>query len=130
MFKDGYLYKYVSLKTIDAKGIEPSLDELQRFQKPGDDGMDTLGLPPSAVKNRAQFMKGDAVVVVEGDLRNVMGVVEKVDDGIVYVVPKNSDLKVSLPCLSLDSHNLILYIRMCARFDFLFLYLFFSRFSK
>ena len=96
MFKDGYLYKYVSLKTIDAKGIEPSLDELQKFQKPGEDGMDALGLPPSAVKNRAQFMKGDAVVVIEGDLRNIMGVVEKVDDDNVYITPKYKDLTVGL----------------------------------
>ncbi|KAG0615572.1 hypothetical protein M758_5G052200 [Ceratodon purpureus] len=96
MFKDGYLYKYVSLKTIDAKGIEPSLDELQKFQKPGEDGMDALGLPPSAVKNRAQFMKGDAVVVIEGDLRNIMGVVEKVDDDNVYITPKYKDLTETL----------------------------------
>ncbi|XP_024365722.1 putative transcription elongation factor SPT5 homolog 1 [Physcomitrium patens] len=96
MFKDGYLYKYVSLKTIDAKGVEPSLDELQRFQKPGEDGMDALGLPPSAIKNRGKFMKGDAVVVIEGDLRNLMGVVEKVDDDNVYIVPKYKDLKETL----------------------------------
>ena len=100
MFKDGYLYKYVSLKTIDAKGIEPSLDELQKFQKPGEDGLDALGLPPAAVRNRGQFMKGDAVVVIEGDLKNLMGVVEKVDDDDVYVVPKYKDLKVRLPFLS------------------------------
>ena len=100
MFKDGYLYKYVSLKTIDAKGIEPSLDELQKFQKPGEDGLDALGLPPAAVRNRGQFMKGDAVVVIEGDLKNLMGVVEKVDDDDVYVVPKYKDLKVRPPLLS------------------------------
>lgn len=103
MFKDGYLYKYVSLKTIDAKGIEPSLDELQRFQKPGEDGVDDLGLPASAVKNRGQFMKGDAVVVIEGDLRNLMGVVEKVDDNNVYIVPKVKGLKVCLSRLSQNS---------------------------
>lgn len=105
MFKDGYLYKYVSLKTIDAKGIEPSLDELQKFQKPGEDGMDALGLRPSAVKNRGQFMKGDAVVVIEGDLRNLMGVVEKVDDDNVYIVPKNHDLKVTVSRFSQGSQK-------------------------
>jgi transcription elongation factor SPT5 len=100
MFKDGYLYKYVSLKTIDAKGIEPSLDELQKFQKPGEDGLDALGLPPAAVRNRGQFMKGDAVVVMEGDLKTLMGIVEKVDDDDVYIIPKYKGLKV---CISIYS---------------------------
>jgi transcription elongation factor SPT5 len=94
MFKDGYFYKNVSLKTIDAKGIEPSLDELQKFQKPGEDGLEAMGLPPAAAKTRGQFMKGDTVVVVEGDLRNLMGIVEKVDDDSVFIRPKNKDLKV------------------------------------
>jgi transcription elongation factor SPT5 len=96
MFKDGYFYKNVSLKTIDAKGIEPSLDELQKFQKPGEDGLEAMGLPPAAAKTRGQFMKGDTVVVVEGDLRNLMGIVEKVDDDSVFIRPKNKDLKGTL----------------------------------
>jgi transcription elongation factor SPT5 len=86
----------VSLKTIDAKGIEPSLDELQKFQKPGEDGLEAMGLPPAAAKTRGQFMKGDTVVVVEGDLRNLMGIVEKVDDDSVFIRPKNKDLKGTL----------------------------------
>ncbi|CAK9231171.1 unnamed protein product [Sphagnum troendelagicum] len=96
MFKDGYFYKNVSLKTIDAKGIEPSLDELQKFQKPGEDGLEAMGLPPAAARTRGQFMKGDTVVVAEGDLRNLMGIVEKVDDDSVFIRPKNKDLKGTL----------------------------------
>lgn len=51
MFKDGYFYKYVFLKIIDVKGIEFLFDELQRFQKLGEDGVDDLGFLVLVVKN-------------------------------------------------------------------------------
>ena len=37
MFKDGFLYKPVSIKSIHTQGIQPSFDELEKFKKPGDD---------------------------------------------------------------------------------------------
>jgi transcription elongation factor SPT5 len=117
MFKDGYFYKNVSLKTIDAKGIEPSLDELQKFQKPGEDGLEAMGLPPAAARTRGQFMKGDTVVVAEGDLRNLMGIVEKVDDDSVFIRPKNKDLKVIILSLFGEAQ---LKASMCHSFLFTF----------
>lgn len=96
-FKDGYLYKTVALKSVDTN-IVPTFDELQKFQKPGEDGnVDALGLPSSlTTKQRGKLMKGDAVVIVEGDLQNLMGTVEKVDDDTVYIRPKDVQLKVLL----------------------------------
>ncbi|BBN10641.1 transcription elongation factor SPT5 [Marchantia polymorpha subsp. ruderalis] len=96
-FKDGYLYKGVSLKSIDSNGVVPSFDELQKFQKPTDEGgPDTMGLPTALMsKRKGLFVKGDAVIVVQGDLKNLMGYVEKVDDDDVFVRPKDKELKGS-----------------------------------
>ena len=37
MFKDGFLHKTVSLKSIHTQSIQPTFDELEKFKKPGDD---------------------------------------------------------------------------------------------
>ena len=96
LFKDGYLIKNVSTKTVTASNIEPSFDELQKFQKPGDERSGAAVGLTSLLANRKKghFMKGDAVIVVEGDLKNMMGIVEKVDEDSVYVKPKYKNLKV------------------------------------
>lgn len=96
VFKDGYLIKTVSTKTVTAQNIEPSFDELQKFQKPGDEkSSDAVGLASLlANRKKGHFMKGDAVVVIEGDLKNLMGIVEKVDEDSVFVKPKYKNLKV------------------------------------
>jgi transcription elongation factor SPT5 len=96
-FKDGYLYKFVSLKSIDSNGIVPTFDELQKFNKPSESGVDAMGLPSALMSRRkGQFVKGDAVIVVQGDLKNLMGIVVKVDDDDVYIKPKDENLNDSL----------------------------------
>jgi transcription elongation factor SPT5 len=37
MFKDGFLYKTFSMKSIRTQNIQPSFDELEKFKRPGDD---------------------------------------------------------------------------------------------
>lgn len=98
LFKDGYLIKTVSMKTITASNIEPSFDELQKFQKPGDEKSgDAMGLASLlANRKKGHFMKGDAVIVIVGDLKNLMGIVEKVDEDSVFVKPKFTPLKETL----------------------------------
>lgn len=39
-------------------------------------------------------MKGDAVIVIKGDLKNLKGSVEKVEDSTVHVQPKLAGLPV------------------------------------
>ncbi|KAL4178910.1 hypothetical protein AMTRI_Chr13g117500 [Amborella trichopoda] len=79
MFKDGYLYKTVSMKSISSQNIQPSFDELEKFRKPGKDSDgDMAGLSTVfANRKKGHFMKGDAVIVVRGDIKNLMGWVEK-----------------------------------------------------
>ncbi|KAI3854805.1 hypothetical protein MKW92_008819 [Papaver armeniacum] len=89
MFKDGFLYKTVSKKSVEYQNIQPSLDELERFCE---SGMST------SVENRRKFhfRKGDAVIVVKGDLINLMGWVEKVEDDNLHIKPNRKDLHTTI----------------------------------
>ncbi|KAG8077065.1 hypothetical protein GUJ93_ZPchr0006g44135 [Zizania palustris] len=98
MFKDGFLYKTVSIKSISTQNIQPSFDELEKFRKPGDDMNGDMSSLSTLFSNRKKghFMKGDAVIVIKGDLKNLEGWVEKVEDETVHIRPKISDLPKTL----------------------------------
>lgn len=95
-FKDGFLYKNVSVKSISAHNIKPTFDELEKFRKPSENGDGDLGPLSTLFANRKKghFMKGDAVIVVKGDLKNLKGWVEKVEEENVYIRPELKDLPV------------------------------------
>ncbi|KAL6605991.1 hypothetical protein ACP70R_041644 [Stipagrostis hirtigluma subsp. patula] len=97
-FKDGFLYKRVSTKSISTQNIQPTFDELEKFKKPGDDMNGDMSSLSTLFANRKKghFMKGDAVIVVKGDLKNLEGWVEKVEDETVHIRPKISDLPKTL----------------------------------
>ncbi|RCV08551.1 hypothetical protein SETIT_1G335500v2 [Setaria italica] len=90
MFKDGFLYKTFSMKSISTQNIQPSFDELKKFKRPGDDLNEDVASLATLFSNRKKghFMKGDAVIVIKGDLKNLKGSVEKVEDGTVHIQPK------------------------------------------
>ncbi|XP_057449281.1 putative transcription elongation factor SPT5 homolog 1 isoform X2 [Lotus japonicus] len=98
MFKDGFLYKIVSIKSISAQNINPTFDELDKFRKPGDGGDGDVASLSTLFANRKKghFMKGDAVIVVKGDLKNLKGWVEKVDEDNVHIKPELKDLPKTL----------------------------------
>ncbi|ERN01275.1 hypothetical protein AMTR_s00002p00250180 [Amborella trichopoda] len=98
MFKDGYLYKTVSMKSISSQNIHPSFDELEKFRKPGKDSNGDMASLSTLFANRKKghFIKGDAVIVVRGDLKNLMGWVEKVEEENVYIRSKMPGLKETL----------------------------------
>ncbi|KAG5031470.1 hypothetical protein JHK85_015452 [Glycine max] len=94
MFKDGFLYKTVSIKSISAQNIKPTFDELEKFRKPGESGDGDVASLSTLFANRKKghFMKGDAVIVIKGDLKNLKGKVEKVDEDNVHIRPEMEDL--------------------------------------
>ncbi|OVA13256.1 Transcription elongation factor Spt5 [Macleaya cordata] len=97
MFKEGFLYKTVSMKSISSQNIRPTFDELEKFRKPGDGDGDVASLSTLfANRKKGHFMKGDAVIVVKGDLKNLMGWVEKVEEDNVHIRPKMKDLPKTL----------------------------------
>ncbi|KAI0497125.1 hypothetical protein KFK09_023453 [Dendrobium nobile] len=98
MFKDGFLYKTMSMKSIRSQNIQPTFDELDKFRKPRGDGDADMASLSTLISNRKKghFMKGDAVVVVRGDLKNLKGYVEKVEEDIVHVKPEMAGLPKTL----------------------------------
>lgn len=96
MFKDGFLYKTVSTKSISAQSIQPTFDELEKFRQPGENGDGDMASLSTLFANRKKghFMKGDRVIIVKGDLKNLKGVVEKVDEDTVHIKPYDEGLPV------------------------------------
>ncbi|KAJ3695918.1 hypothetical protein LUZ60_001295 [Juncus effusus] len=94
MFKDGFLYKTVAMSSVTADKIQPSFDELEKFQRPGNDG--TRNITSLLNRIKGNFMRGDPVIVVRGELKNLEGWVEKVEEGIVHVKPKDESLGKAL----------------------------------
>ncbi|RYR06398.1 hypothetical protein Ahy_B06g086131 isoform A [Arachis hypogaea] len=98
MFKDGFLYKTVSIKSINALNVKPTLNELENFRKPGESGDSDVASLSTLFANRKKghFMKGDAVIVVKGDLNKLKGWVEKVDEDNVHIRPELKGLPKTL----------------------------------
>lgn len=96
MFKEGFLYKQVSMKSISSQNINPTFDELEKFRTPGENGEgDMAGLSTLfANRKKGHFMKGDAVIVIKGDLKNLKGWVEKVEEENVHIRPDMKGLPV------------------------------------
>lgn len=98
MFKDGFLYKTVSMKSISVQNIQPTFDELEKFRTPGETGDGDMASLSTLFANRKKghFMKGDAVIIVKGDLKNLKGWVEKVEEENVHIRPEMKGLPKTL----------------------------------
>ncbi|KAK2360371.1 putative transcription elongation factor SPT5 protein [Trifolium repens] len=113
MFKDGFYYKTVAIKSINAQNIKPTFDELEKFHKPGKSGdgffagrkkhnfINELGKfhkPGESgdgffvSRKEHNFIKGDVIIITKGDLKNLKGWVEKVDGDNVLIRPKEQGL--------------------------------------
>ncbi|EEC74086.1 hypothetical protein OsI_09110 [Oryza sativa Indica Group] len=89
-FKDGFLHKTFSIKSISAHNIQPSFDELEKFREPDNDINEDAASLSTLFTNRKKghFMKGDSVIVIKGDLKNLEGYVEKAEDATVHIRSK------------------------------------------
>ncbi|XP_039062437.1 putative transcription elongation factor SPT5 homolog 1 isoform X2 [Hibiscus syriacus] len=97
LFKDGFLYKTVSMKSISAQNIKPTFDELEKFRTPSTSGGEMVCLSTLfSNRKKGHFMKGDAVIVVKGDLKNLKGWVEKVEEENVHIRPEMKGLPKTL----------------------------------
>ena len=103
LFKDGFLYKTVSMKSISSQNIKPTFDELEKFQTSSKNGEgEMVGLSTLfANRKKGHFMKGDAVIVVKGDLKNLKGWVEKVEEENVHIRPEMKGLPVRIQSILL-----------------------------
>ncbi|XP_021856898.2 putative transcription elongation factor SPT5 homolog 1 [Spinacia oleracea] len=87
-----YLYKTVALSSVTTEDIQPSIQEVENFRDIGDADVDLGSLFRG--KEKGCWMRGDAVVVMKGDLKNMKGFVEYVEGDIVHIRPNE---KIPLP---------------------------------
>lgn len=98
-FRDGFVYKTVNVKSLQIDGIQPSLDELEKFslssKSSSDDTVEQDFLPkntiPSNVK-KYSFKKGDSIEVIKGELISVVGFVHSVEGSKVVFRPANEKI--------------------------------------
>ncbi|RWR72087.1 Transcription elongation factor Spt5 [Cinnamomum micranthum f. kanehirae] len=108
--KDGSHFKVVSIKSVRTQNVLPTIDEIVKFRKPRDDtdgdmaGLSTL----LANRKKGSFMEGDAVVVVQGDLKNLRGWVEKVEEENVHITTKMEGL---LETLAFNEKDIFKYFK-------------------
>ncbi|XP_075073823.1 putative transcription elongation factor SPT5 homolog 1 [Nicotiana tabacum] len=95
-FRDGFLYKTVALKSTRTQNIRPTFDELEKFRQLDEGGNGDVASLSTFFANRkkVRFMKGDHVIVVKGELSNMKGHVEKVEEDIVHIRLDQKDLAV------------------------------------
>nr|GEX49830.1 hypothetical protein [Tanacetum cinerariifolium] len=72
MFKDGFLYKTVSIKSIRYQSIHPTFDELEKFREPNEDGDGDIARNHVKVVSGAQDGVTGMVIAVEGHLVNIV----------------------------------------------------------
>jgi transcription elongation factor SPT5 len=108
---DGYMYKWMSVKSLETQNVRPTLDELQLFYHSGardadsktGEGKDVDETPEDKLvrlariaKDRAvpvRYAKGDVVKVVTGGEKGVIGTVKDVNGNTVTVILKPVDAK-------------------------------------
>ena len=89
-FYSGFLHKYMSLKSLQATDIKPSLAEIQVFQVTNQD--DVQESIPLAQGRKIQFVQGDKVKVVKGDVKGLTGTVHTNSDGMISIIPHVEDM--------------------------------------
>ncbi|MCD9646574.1 hypothetical protein HAX54_036510 [Datura stramonium] len=100
-FKNGFLYKSVSIKSISNK-VQANPDDLEKFRGARDENNnnDTESLAFSRLlakyQKKKDFKEGDRVVVLNGKLKSIKGRILKVVDDIAYLKPESEGLPESV----------------------------------
>ena len=115
-YEDGFLIRQFAMKSISTQNVQPTFDELEMFRQSneGDGDISTL----FASRKKGHFMKGDAVIVVSGDLKNLKGWVEKVEGACAHIRPNAEGLPVFTYLLTYFSlpvniYSLFKSLRVC-----------------
>jgi len=89
----------ISLKFIETENVAPTLEEIMNFmngEKTEEEKQEFLKNALEVVqKNQIKpdcFKKGELVKVIEGDLRNMVGVVIEINDNQVTIMPKDCEI--------------------------------------
>eukprot|EP01125_Pyxidicula_operculata_P004318 TRINITY_DN1657_c0_g1_i1.p1 TRINITY_DN1657_c0_g1~~TRINITY_DN1657_c0_g1_i1.p1 ORF type:complete len:1026 (-),score=308.16 TRINITY_DN1657_c0_g1_i1:215-3259(-) len=109
LFKDGFLHKKFSLKNLIHENVIPTFEESQKFEMTNrersklydeDDELPKDRRMPksmSDLRRPVTFLKGDDVIVIEGELKNLVGTVQSMDGDNINILPRHDELKDILP---------------------------------
>ncbi|KAH6824116.1 global transcription factor group A2 [Perilla frutescens var. hirtella] len=90
--------RFMNIDEARTQNVQPTFDELEKFRQPGESGDGDMSSLSTLFANRKKghFMKGDRVIIVKGDLRNLKGWVEKVEEDTVHIKPNEKGLPKTL----------------------------------
>ncbi|KAH7832577.1 putative transcription initiation protein spt5 protein [Monocercomonoides exilis] len=93
-YYDGFLVRNFSEMMIQTKDVNPTLEEIARFDR-GSEEKNELEAAQALqkMKRKRVFALGDRVIVVEGDLKGVEGKVVQLEGPLVTVKPMHEELK-------------------------------------
>ncbi|RKO92660.1 hypothetical protein BDK51DRAFT_35496 [Blyttiomyces helicus] len=85
--RDGYLEKDVKTVTLETTSVNPTLEEITRFSggAVSERGGALAMLASASAATAEDFQTGESVEVIDGDMINVPGTVESVENGVVTV---------------------------------------------
>jgi transcription elongation factor SPT5 len=98
----GFLVKKMTAKNLQIEDVRPELDELKMFEQAtqGDEkpagGRGAYNFISSIQRRKIVLTKGDLVRVKDGELRDVLGIVDSVSVNHVIIRPKLEDIKQKL----------------------------------
>lgn len=93
-FQDGFLFKSMSVKSLNFESVSPELAEVECFKSRAAEGEE---IPLNFAGRKVVFEKGDKVRVVRGDMTNLRGIVISVTEDTVVMKPELKELDESLP---------------------------------
>jgi len=122
-FRKGFLVKFFTQKNIEAQNPCPTYQEINSFRVPkkmqmedSDDGSSSdsstnapendsilLENNPSKI-----FSKGDVIKIIEGELKNLTGKVEQIDDNLIKFRPNIEEYE---SMLEIDFNSVIKYFK-------------------
>ncbi|KAJ1328464.1 hypothetical protein BSLG_010196 [Batrachochytrium salamandrivorans] len=90
--KDGYLEKSVKVRSLLTENVDPTLDEITKFTggSINEHGNDLALLASANQATPDDFQIGEGITVISGELRNVPGVIQSIEGGIVTILPNKS----------------------------------------
>ena len=107
-FKNGFLYKQFPITNLLTKDINPTLEEIQKFEREGvrdeasSESESEGGLVDMLQTHKLQLSKDEKVRVISGDLINLKGRVTSIKDDQVSVMPDIREIKECIEFNILD----------------------------
>jgi transcription elongation factor SPT5 len=87
--KNGYLEKTMRIVSLETKNVKPSLEEITKYSggTVADRGEELSMLAETDGHKASDFQTGEKVVILSGEMKNVVGMVHSVENEIVTIVP-------------------------------------------